>query len=289
MKRLPVLLVPLLLSLSSAAGRPETPRELSLQVSETAGLRRYGYPVTATAPFPPGALCDAGQAALCAGGTPLRGVQYDVLSRWPDHSVRWLRLSFNLSPGPREKQELKLRFGPGVAHPDPGPPVVRETPELFDLRGQYRIPRAGPAFLTSVRYGEREFLKAPAAWTLWERGVDGQARALRPEPGASKSRVLSAGPVNAVVELTGSYPASGGAVPYRLTLSQPNSKSWFRAVFEAESPRGDLAGATLSVPYALEKSPARYDCGVGSWVYGTLRAQDAVLLEAGRREREWRL
>jgi hypothetical protein len=287
--RLPLLAV--LIATATVAVHPlpaqpaDAPGAVQFTVSEALGLRRFGYPVSAGVPLPGGALREASQAALYAGDSAMRGVQYDVRSRWPDGSIRRLQLSFNLSLGPLEKQDLTLRFGPGVSHPDPGRGVIEETPEAVLIRGVYRLPKTGPGFIDSVRYGGREFLRRPARWRVWRtRGNLLEELTLERD----QARVAAPGPVNAVVELAGAFAGEGTRFPYRLTVAQPNSKSWFDAVLELADPRREVRAVTLEVPYVVEREPALYDFGVGSWVYGTLRGEQAARLEI-RERAGWRI
>ena len=273
MKRLlPLLLLGLLAAPGS--GAPKT-GELALTVTETLGERRFGYPVTAHVPLPQGTLPDAEHVALDRAGQPLRGTQFDVRSKWPDGSVQWLDTSFNLSPGPLSEERLTLRYGPDV----PGEPrargVVEETPGAFNIRNTYRVPRIGPVFLDSVRYGA-ERLRQGAYWT-----VDGEGGPLTLATGG-ESRVVAPGPVNAVVERTGAYEGGGKRLPYRLTLAQPNSKSWIDASLHLDDASGIVRRISVSMPYALQKSPSRWDAGVGSWVYGTLPKEGQVRLEVSK-------
>jgi PAS domain S-box-containing protein len=61
-------------------------------VRETAGLRRFGYPVTAAVPFPRGALKDAEAVRLVDGRGKEVSAQVTVTARWPgDGSVQWVR------------------------------------------------------------------------------------------------------------------------------------------------------------------------------------------------------
>jgi len=257
---------------------------LTLTVTETLGQRRFGYPVTALVPLPQGAARDTSQVALEGQGGAMRAVQYDARTRWPDGSVQWLAVSFNLSPGPLEAQKLQLKWGPEVRHPDSGAAVVQETPAAFVLRGVYRVPRTGGDFLESIRYGQREFLKEPARWTV-ERESAGKHTAL-PVVGTEASRVLGRGPLNAVVERTGAYQGARAKLPYRLTVAAPNSKSWFDSVLELENPERDLLRVSLTLPYVVEKDPALFDFGVGAWLYGTVRA-DAVATLFSPRKVSW--
>lgn len=54
---------------------------VSLQVTETFGIRRFGYPVHARVPFPKGALKEAAPMRLARGDAAVP-VQSGVASRW---------------------------------------------------------------------------------------------------------------------------------------------------------------------------------------------------------------
>src|SRR5436190_21673841 len=94
----------MLLSLFHAApGAPATalPRRIPITVRETAGLRRFGFPVTAAVPFPRGALKDAEAVRLVDGRGKEVPAQVTVTARWPGAgSVRWAQLDFDASPAP---------------------------------------------------------------------------------------------------------------------------------------------------------------------------------------------
>lgn len=260
-----------------------------IAVAETLGQRRYGYPVRVAVPLPRGAVRTVDQLALTARGQVLAQVQYDGLARWPDGTLQWALLSCNRSPGPLETEELELRYGPGVSHPDPGAAVVEETPEAFTVRGAYRLPRGGPAFLESIRYGPREFLRAPARWSIAPASRRGPAAATFPLlAGSGAGRVVAPGPLCAAIELRGSCPISGGAgLSYHLIVLQPNSKSWFETQLELENPERRSWRATLELPFKVEAHPVLYDFGVGGWLYGRLRVGESATLRI--RDNGWQL
>jgi hypothetical protein len=274
--------------MQTGAGTAE-PEGIAVTVRETAGLRRFGYPVSFDVPLPRGALRSAANTALEQGERPVRA-QYDVRSRWPDGSVQWLMVSFNLSPGPHEKQEFRLRFGTAVSHPDPGPGVVRETRDSFVIRDTYTVPKDGHALATSIRYGG-ELLDAPLEWRL--NGMILHQPEVLSE--TVHARVVAPGPINVVLELRGEMvgpPSLGRVTPFRITLTQPDSKSWIDAAFESPNADGMVRSVAFSAGYRIEKSPVMFDFGVGSWVYGTLKEDERAFLGVGgfpSRPARWKL
>ncbi|MBM3334631.1 hypothetical protein FJY63_08215 [Candidatus Sumerlaeota bacterium] len=95
--------------------------ETKISVEEPSGVERKGWPVTSGVPFAAGALANPQSAALFTGDGMEVPLQTEVLSRWPDGSVRWLLLDFQVDLKPKEKKALVLRFGPGVGRK----PVVK--------------------------------------------------------------------------------------------------------------------------------------------------------------------
>ncbi len=272
-----LLLAALALPVTGAPGACTVP----IRVRETLGERRFGYPVTVRVPLPEGVLPDALHAILEEDGRPLRGTQFDINARWPDHSVRMLSASFTASPGPLAEERFLLRAGKDVHGETPRPGVVEASGDAFLVRGTYRIPRSGPFFLDSVRYGA-ERLRKPAFWE-----VEG-ARGELPCAPTVESRVISAGPVNAVIERTGTYRNGPAALPYRLTLTQPASKSWLDATFRIEDSDGAVRRVSVTMPYAEQRTPLRWDVGVESWLYGTVASGSMLRLHMPR-EGGWTL
>jgi hypothetical protein len=301
------------LALGSAPSGAKPPADgVPVTVEETLGQRRYGYPASINVPLPRTAVREPANLALYPdapepASAPMRGVQYDALSRWPDGSLQWVMLSFNLSLGPLEKEQFRLRYGSAVSHPDPGPGVVTQTPEEFVIRNAYRIPRrGGPTstgsgdadwgqFVSSIRYGNHEYLRTVdegfstrygGGFTIVEPYERQSVRVGIPRSAlyteiddARTSRIVSAGPLNAVVELRGqvrwgseSSIQPGSITPYRVRLYQPNSKSWLRVVVELDNPRQRELGIGMDMSYAIATPRVRYDFGADEWIYGVLRA-----------------
>jgi len=95
-------------------GRAEAGTDVKLTVEEPSGVQRTAWPVTSGIPMAQGALEDDKAAALfdTAGGqVPL---QTEVLARWPDGSIRWLLLDFQVDLAANERKTLILRWGSGV-------------------------------------------------------------------------------------------------------------------------------------------------------------------------------
>ncbi|HUT36640.1 MAG TPA: hypothetical protein VNE39_24335 [Planctomycetota bacterium] len=87
---------------------------VKLTVEEPSGVERKGWPVTSGVPFAQGALRDPSAMALYASDGAELPLQTEALARWPDGSVRWLLLDFQVDLAPKQKAALTLRHGPGT-------------------------------------------------------------------------------------------------------------------------------------------------------------------------------
>ena len=88
-----------------------TAASVEFTVRETAGQRRFGYPVTASLELPQSALTDAAKARLHGANGREVVAQFTALSKWPDGSVRRLDADFNSSIGPRETELYRVELG----------------------------------------------------------------------------------------------------------------------------------------------------------------------------------
>src|SRR5437763_14899201 len=98
---LPVALPLSLLPLAVAGAAPNDPARVPITVRETAGLRRFGFPVTAAVPFPRGTFTDARHARLVDAQGKEVPAQITVTAQWPDdRSLQWVDVDFHPSPAP---------------------------------------------------------------------------------------------------------------------------------------------------------------------------------------------
>jgi len=88
--------------------------EVRLAVEEPAGVERQQWPVTSGIPLAQGALRDDGASALFDEAGREMPLQTESLARWPDGSIRWLLLDFQIDLAAKEKKTLALRYGPKV-------------------------------------------------------------------------------------------------------------------------------------------------------------------------------
>ncbi|MBM4033562.1 MAG: hypothetical protein FJ291_17505 [Planctomycetes bacterium] len=118
---------------------------MNLTVEEPSGVERKGWPVTSGVPFAKGALADPGTVALFGPDGKELPLQTEVLAKWPDGSVRWLLLDFQVDLKPNGKRAFELRHGPGVTRAPVGQPIqVSEAKDGFTLStGPLQLRRRG--------------------------------------------------------------------------------------------------------------------------------------------------
>jgi len=89
-------------------------QEIHLTVKEPSGVARAGWPVTSGIPLAQGELRRDRHAALFDAGENELPLQTEALSRWPDGSIRWLLVDFQVDLAAGDSQEFVLRYGPQV-------------------------------------------------------------------------------------------------------------------------------------------------------------------------------
>lgn len=219
---------------------------LVFTVRETAGLRRFGYPVTASLETPQGSLRDVAAARLLDAKGKEVAAQFTAMTKWPDGSVRGLDVDFTASLGPMETESYRVEPAGGPARPGKGGLMVTESADEITVASSaiaHKIRRDGKPLLTSIAHGKIEFIAAAGITTTLAPG---------------KTEVLKRGPFNVTLRL--------GAV----TLEYVSSKSWVKITQRAAT----AMPLAVDAHFALLEPPALWDFGVESWLYGCLRKPD---------------
>ena len=194
-------------------------KELALTVDFSGAKLGRAMPVTGGVPLARGALTDGRSVRLLAGGREVP-LQTKVQAFWPDKSVKWLLLDFQVRP---EDKPLTLRYGLGVAARAAAKGIVASA----DASGvtvdtgamAFRVRRDGSGLLDEVSFGGRRVFEAagrrlnfmdmvhtasPADCAPMSRYVrDGKLDPSRLV--LTKVALESPGPLHAVVLLEGKY------------------------------------------------------------------------------------
>jgi hypothetical protein len=231
---------PILVFLALASSSTAEP--IPFTVSETAGLRRFAYPVTASLECISGTLTSHEKAKLTDDKGSEVPAQFTAMSRWPDGSVRGLDVDFSPSPGPLETLHFRVETGQAATQPlRAGLSVTESEDEIIVASSaiRHRIRHDGKPLIASIAFGENEFI-----------GPDGIRTTL--QPGALE--IVKRGPFNVTLKL--------GSIQ----LEYVNTKSWVKIIQRAGSER-ELA---VDAQFHLAKLPLLWDFGSGSWLYGNM-------------------
>ncbi len=259
-------------ALAAPAFRDDPP--VRFRLIETAGLRRFGYPVSALLPAgtpdQPYQLVSDGQV-VPAQFTATKG---------PAGGPR-VALDFAASLGPLETREYQVqvregeappydtRRGMTIERPGDGRVLVRSGADLIwglreDLDGH----------LNSVHGGRLDYVAGGSAGLLVrERGGD-----WRPfERSGANARGERSGPFAAIVV----YAGKRGDVPWRLDAIFPRTKSWVETRWEVNDPGASITGLGVELGLLVEGAPTLVDFGTRATVYATLKGDESMALVAG--------
>ena len=240
----------------------------SIQVQDTAGIRRNGFPAHTTASLPRGAMTDVAQARLMLGGKEVPA-QFTVASKWPDGSTQSLDVDWNASVGPMETATFLLEVGDGVKAEAAGRGLsVAETADAITV-GNVKFNKNAMPMIASVNYRQEDIgpgLNGFVVTDVSGTRVDmSQAESLQVE-------VRKRGPLFVVVRYTGALRMSGDTrVPFTIDVEMPNSKTWVKASATFDDLSRRVRDVTFHAPLALGAFPWVWDFGTGSWSYGSIR------------------
>jgi len=261
--------------LTSSAAAAE---RLGLEVRETGGLARGGYPAHALLklprPVPP-----TTKFRLLHDGKPV------VAQFRPDRdgtTAQWW-LDFQTDMAPLEKRRYTVEFGGDV----PAGPERSSGHKLTEADGEFRIanapfitwavPRDLKGFLRSVDFPPVEFLRPDSPGLVLR---DRQGREHR---FSGTARVLRQGTMAVALRFEKTENHAGlRDVHSAADLTFPAPVSWVEIDWTIDDPRDNVAAVGLQLHLRLEKAsaavPTLVDFGASSTVYATLRpGQEAEL------------
>ncbi len=262
------------LACAPAARAADGPGKFELTVRETAGLRRFGYPVSVALNLGRAATA-ADRFRLSAAGKSVAG-QFRVPAGGDGATVV---LDFALSMGPLEKKTYQVEYGPAVAAgPEPaGGMTVEEGKKAFTVASggmTYVVPRDLRVLLEQVRDRKKEFIAGGVGLFVLVGEKAGERLPVGP---VTSSRVSRRGPLAVALRFT----AGDAKRSSVLELVFPRSKSWVEATWTLED-QGEVRGLQAAGRLLLQGRPTLIDFGAGPGVYTTLRAgESAALRSAG--------
>jgi hypothetical protein len=276
MKRL-IFLFALLLSVSGTAAEPQV---VDIVVRETAGIKRFGYPVSAEIELPR-EIGEKDQFRLLASGKAVPGQFRPVAGK-----AKRVTVDFNQSCGPFAETKYKIEFGPEVKSNEGKGLIIEEGKEEIVIRSggmSYVAPKVLGRLLNQVRDGKKEYLTADKGG-LTLLSAKGTSQAIASSESVTITRQ---GPLVAALLYRGVVSVDEVKIPWTLSMTYPRSKSWV----EGEWILGDGGEAIKTMEAQLglliKEGPALVDFGASTTVYTTLKSEERVELLSPWSKRHW--
>lgn len=220
LKTSPILLLTVALVSWGTAGRAWADGDVLLSVREPSGVVRSAWPVTSGVPLPRGAVRKPDQVALFTSEHHSIPLQTEVLSRWPDGSIRWLLLDFLIDLQAGQTRRLRIRYGSSVRRAAvPNPIGLQRSAERWELRtGPLRVQFSKDRFrlLDAVwldrnrdgRFAATERLTSGEGAGVYLTTPDGEV--FRADLGEARWTVEQKGPVRACIRIAGDHLSKQG-------------------------------------------------------------------------------
>jgi len=185
---------------------------IEISVQQPSGIPRKRCPLTCGVPFPEGLLRDVNGLRLESGSGEGIPLQVARTASWPDGSVKWTLLDFQVDLEPTERKLLNLRFGEGInREAEPPHPLRVEDREgsIFVDAGplSFEVTSGGRHPFRTFRFNGADMLQDEVPMLDLE--VEDR-RYVASDPD-SKVFVEEHGPLRAVVRCEGKYVAEDGS------------------------------------------------------------------------------
>ena len=254
-----------------------------IEVEETAGIRRFSYPVRARVPLP--ASCPPSFGFRLLEGTKLVVAQFTR-----DESGVFQRpfvdVDFTVQNGPNETHTFTLEAGEGIV----GPPIknglrLEKLTDRFVVHHnsglRFGVPRDLKGFLTEVHAPRFEYVK-PSSSGLWIESSDHKRHYIGSDDGPrfGEPRVHAGGmmtTLNFTAPFTDANKTKGRC---EVELRFPSAKSWVEGTMELFNLPA-VTNIGLDLDLVQHKPPVLVDLGAGPSVYASLKPGQGIFYSAG--------
>ena len=241
---------------------------IPITVSETAGIRRTAYPVSAQVEIPEHSLSDVGHVRLRRNGADVPA-QFRAATTWPDGSVRALDVDFNASIGPRETLSYSLEAGAAVTAPAvPRGLSVVDSGESIQV-GNVTFGKTASPLLRSVKYRDEDIVEGPNGFSV----IDASGASHDVVLSSPAASIIKPGPLDVALRYAGEA-AIGSArpLPFVITAEMPSSKTWIKMSLSVQDPDQRVRAIVFRNTLSLGPSPILWDFGTSKGTYGVFRS-----------------
>ena len=266
----------LLSIIANVCADAQVPKRVTLQVKESAGIRRFAYPVSARVPFARGVLKSTSNVRLLLNDMEVPA-QVSPEANWPDGSIQSLVVDFNTNSAPLEQQTFRLEYGDDIAlRTSPRGLTVTETEDAIQV-GNVRFGKRASPLIQSVKYRQEDIGSGKNGFTVTD--SSGKSHDLVLDTKTGKIQVVKAGPLSILIRYSGELSLDGNRLPFTINVEMRNGKTWTKCTASVNDPGKRIREIAFHSPLSFSEYPRLWDFGTGSWTYGFFRnATDSVVL-----------
>jgi hypothetical protein len=245
----------------------------TFRVRETAGLRRFGYPV---------------RTSFRSTKTTLRLLENNkpIPAQFTQLENNQTDLDFNVSLGPLETREYRIEDGQGPA-PKQGL-TLEQTAKSFRVKHPggltWEIPKNMLGLLSSVRGGRTTYLREGSQGLVLNYRDDTEYRAggFGHWGVPTEGRVIKSGPLACALRFESMEGLrSSRSVKSVVEMHFPLSKSWVEVRWSVVDPERLVSGLLVDLSLDVEGEPTLVDFGAGGTVYAALHKSQHIVLKTG--------
>jgi hypothetical protein len=238
------------------------------RVRETAGLRRFGYPVRASFKG------DAVPLQLLENGKPIPA-QFTALDGQ-------MEVDFNVSLGPWETRDYRVEHGVTSASPGVS---VSQTDGAFVVRHglEFDVPDNLLGLLKQVTNGKLSYLRpgSPGLSLNYKDDTEFRAGGIGHWGERTKARVTKRGPLVGGLRFESTEGLrSDRTVKSVVDMDFPRSKAWIEVRWTVDDPERLITGMIADLNLLIEGPPTLVDFGANDTVYAALKAAQRFVLSS---------
>ncbi len=267
------------LALPLAAGAAAPPAEqIKLRITETAGLRRFGYPVHVVLQNLPEGFADR-PLGLLRDQKPVR-------AQFRKEGTQTV-IDFASSVGPLESEEYAVVALEAAAE-SKGSMSVEQRDNVFRVKSggtlYYEIPTNLNRLLSQVGNSSKQYIRSGVDLPGIEL-FDKISRAI--DVGKFTGSIVYQGPLACALQFESEAKNKSG-VAARVRLHFPSTKSWVEATVSLNDPLNHVNRIRVSVPLDVDGTPTLVDLGANDTVYGQIKGKEVMTLQQGP-SRSWKV